>query len=117
MFKVTGTKIYLTRGDTAFLDIQLWDESGAIYEPQEGDKVIFRLKKVANVGNVLLEKEVDTSTMILELEEDDTKSLNFQPYKYEVELVTASGQHYTAIENADFEIGVELENHDGENNG
>ena len=113
MLKVTGNKIYLTRGDTAFLEISLTDENGDEYTPSESDKVMFRLKKTAMSKTVLIEKEIDTSTMILELEESDTKDLQFTTYVYEIEIVTGNEYHFTVIENTDFEIGPELELHNG----
>lgn len=114
MLKVENNAIYLTRGDTAFLEIGLTDEHGDPYIPQPLDIVIFRLKKSASSKPVLIEKIIDPETMVLELNENDTKSLKFDTYKYEIELTTADNNyHFTAIENEDFEIGPELELHDG----
>lgn len=114
MLKVSSKKIYLTRGDTAFLEISLLDEKGDPYTPEEGDDVIFRLKKSPTSKDVLIEKHINIDDMVLEFEEDDTKDLKFSTYKYEIELVTVTGHHFTVIESTDFEIGVELEIHDSE---
>lgn len=114
MLKIDGNAIYLTRGDTAFLEIALTDENGDPYIPSAEDTVTFRLKKSATSKVVLVEKTIDTTTMVMELDENDTKDLKFDTYKYEIELTTADGNyHFTAIENEDFEIGPELELHDG----
>ena len=106
-------KIYLTRGDSAFLTISLNDENGSSYELSEGDKVYFRLKKSSSSDNLLLEKEVNTQTLTLELLPEDTAELSSGLYCYEVELVTAEDKHYTVIENSQFQIGAELEIHSG----
>ena len=45
MLKVSRNKIKLTRGDTAYLKIELTDENGNTFEPAEGDKVYFRSTK------------------------------------------------------------------------
>ena len=106
-------KIYLTRGDSAFLTISLNDENGSLYELSEGDKIYFRLKKSSSSDNLLLEKEVNTQTLTLELLPEDTEDLSSGLYCYEVELVTAENKHYTVIENSQFQIGAELEIHSG----
>jgi hypothetical protein len=111
VLKVNGTKVSLTRGDTAFLNVSLVDESGTAYEIQPGDAVFFRLKQNASSQGLLLEKQVDTVTMKLRLDVEDTEGLKFGVYKYEIELVTATDHHFTAIENADFEVRPELEEH------
>ena len=118
MLKVQKNKIYLTRGDSAFLTISLNDENGSLYELSEGDKIYFRLKKSSSSDNLLLEKEVNTQTLTLELFTlellpEDTEDLSSGLYCYEVELVTAENKHYTVIENSQFQIGAELEIHSG----
>ena len=113
MLKVSRNKIVLTRGDTAYLRVELTDDNGNAYTPAEGDKVFFRLKKSAVSGSLLLDKEAYTDSMTLELRPEDTARLDFGSYRYEVELVTEAGEHFTVIENAPIEITAELENHDG----
>ena len=108
MLDVQNEKIYLTCGDTAYLDVELTTSSGEPYTPTYGDKLYFRLKKSVNKGALLLEKEVNVDTLTLELSPEDTAGLDFGSYCYEVELVTALGQHFTVIENAAFILGAEL---------
>lgn len=115
MLKVKGNKIYLTRGDTMITEIKLKDENGNEYTPKETDKVYFRLKKSSTAKDILIEKEVlpsqDTGELILQLDEADTDMFKFGTYFYEIELVTEDDYHFTAIENEEFVIGIELENH------
>ena len=111
MLKVTGDKVYLTRGDTGFLKLSILDDVGDTFTPSEGDKVIFRLKKTTTSERLLIEKEVNLDTMVLSFDEDDTKHMSFGIYRYEIEVVTNLGQHFTVIENSEFEIGAELEVH------
>ncbi len=111
MLTVDGTRVSLTRGDTAFLNVRLVDESGEPYEIQQGDVVYFRLKQNVSSKGLLLEKQVDTVTMKLRLDVEDTEGLKFGVYKYELELVTAANHHFTVIENANFEVRPELEEH------
>lgn len=111
MLRVAYNKIYLTRGDTAYLEISITDETGNAYELSDGDKIIFRMKQSTNDKNLILEKEFNTEILRLELKPEDTMSLKFGKYRYEVELVTGAGEHFTVIENSELEITSELENH------
>ena len=113
MLEIINNRIYLTRGDTANIDIRLTDSSGAEYEPVAGDKIYFRLKNAVFGSSLLLVREISPTTLTLELKPADTASLDFGLYRYEVELVTSSGDRFTVIENGEFVLGVELEAHDG----
>lgn len=114
MLKVTGTRIYLTRGDTAELDLKVRDLEGEVYDCH-GDIAYFRVKEDIYDTEVLLEKELepnDEGGLTLIFEEEDTIDLDFSRYKYEVELVTDTDRHYTIIEKGLLILGPELENHD-----
>ena len=108
MLDIVGNRIYLTRGDSALIDLKIVDEAGLPYEYVPGDKIYFRMKENAFTNVLLLVKEIDAETLTLELKPEDTSSLGFFPYRYEVELVTAQGYRFTVIENAEIVIGVEL---------
>lgn len=109
---------YLTRADTAFIKpiIEVEDEekSGKFdpYVLQEGDRVIFRLALNSN-SPVLIEKDcvidLENNKAILNLVPEDTKDLEPKVYFYCMELVTATGNHFTFVENTRFTIGKELE--------
>lgn len=109
-------EIHLTRGDTAFIkpipEIESEYNSGVfeLYTFEDGDRVIFRL---AVNSNTILEKECDIdfeeNKAVLTLQPDDTKDLEVRTYYYCFELITATGNHFTFIENARFSLGKELE--------
>ena len=111
MLKVTGNRIQLTRGDTMILQVSLKDETGEDYIPVETDKIYFRVKKQASKAEILIEKEIPYDTLILQIDEDDTKDLKFDTYSYEIELVTEANYHFTVIADSEFKITTELENH------
>lgn len=100
--------IRITRGDSLTINVALTDDDGFPYEPVEGDVVIFTVKKSAIAEDVLIQKNIDIETLVLELVEADTKNLAFGTYRYEVECVTAQDDHYTVIKNAPFIITEEL---------
>ena len=107
MVQITKQKIHLTRGDTLSLELNLTDVNGDPYEPEENDRVVFRLKKNALSDYMLIEQDVDLNTMTLTLSPEQTANLPFGHYKYEIEIISNS-YNYTVFENEDFYLGKEL---------
>lgn len=109
---------YLTRGDTAFIkpivEVEDEEKQGKFdpYEFQENDRVIFRLALNSN-SPVLVEKDcyidLENNKAVLTIDPEDTQDLEPRVYFYCMELVTATGNHFTFIENTRFTIGKELE--------
>lgn len=75
MLKITGTKIELTRGDTLYLTVHLKNADGTDYEPAQGDKVWFRMKKHATDAESVIYKEFDLDTMTIKIDPQDTENL------------------------------------------
>ena len=115
MLSVKRNNIFMTRGDTVSLKIDLVDATGDPYYLKEGDIGIFRMKKKVSDKVLLIEKELETDDegqLYLVLEPVDTEYLNFGIYLFEIELVTSEEEHYTVIADATLELGKELENHE-----
>jgi hypothetical protein len=114
MLKVTDNQIYLTRGDTADIEVDITNEDGIAYDSSH-DNIFFRLKSQAASTYILLEKQLSITEgkVVLQLSEEDTCNLPIIKARYEIEVVTSNNAHYTVIENELFEIGPELENHNG----
>lgn len=112
MLEVVDNRIYLTRGDSAYITISVSNADGTAYEPVAGDKLYFRLKKNIFGSTLLLVRAISLETFTLELSPTDTAILDFGSYRYEIELITASGDRFTVIENGELVLGVELETHD-----
>ena len=109
MLSIRNNEIYITRGDSAYIQVELIDDNGAVYTPVSGDKLYFRLKKSIFGNALLLMKTINTQNMTLELTPNDTSSLEFTSYRYEIELVTVDGNHFTVVHDKPFFVGVELE--------
>ena len=111
---VNGTKIYMTRGDTPTLNVNIIiAATGEAYTPAAGDSVIFRLKRTPNEDTILLQKNVEDGVLAFDV--NDTAYLAFGNYRYSLELVTAGGYHETFVEPTGsegvFVVGEENENH------
>lgn len=100
--------IRITKGDSLSVGIELIDEDGYDYKPELTDTILFTVKKSALATDILIQKQIDPETLIIDFIESDTRNLAFGDYKYEVEVVTESDDHYTVIKNAPFIIMEEL---------
>lgn len=97
----------MTRGDTflATISITQGDEP---YTPAAGDVITFALKHVKKNaagteytdGEPLITKEIPHSTMVLQLDPEDTKGLGFGTYAYDVQIKMEDGTVDTFIADA-----------------
>lgn len=115
MFRIDGTKISLTRGDTLRVQILL-TKDGEEYIPSGNDQVRFALKRPNMNANrtayrdntPLILKSIPISSMILTLNPEDTSNLCFGDYVYDIEMTFANGDVDTFIPNAVFKILPEV---------
>lgn len=104
MVSVDGKKITMTRGDTLRLKVGIAVD-GEEYTPELYDSVRFalkhsemNLKKTAYTDTEpLVLKDIPNDTLILELEPEDTKSLGFGRYDYDIQITFADGTVSTFI--------------------
>lgn len=107
MLYIDGNNIRLTRGDTAYLTIPITTELGEEYVMQSGDTLTFSVKKNETMSEYLFQKKVTGSNEI-HIEPNDTKSLPFGKYKYDVQIDLTSGDVFTVIEPSIFELMKEV---------
>lgn len=104
MVTVCGNAIYMTRGDTLRLQVDIMVD-GEAYTPQEGDVVRFAMKHSALNRELteytdrepLVEKTIPNDTLVLELVPADTQDLGFGQYDYDVQITFADGTVSTFI--------------------
>lgn len=122
--EITDNAIKMTRGDTLRCRVTpyilLKDEQGEVigkedYTPVDGDVIRFAVKHTAMKGGKqykddtpIILKTVPNNTLLLELEPNDTKTLDFDTYVYDMEITYADGSVYTFIETKDFTITPEV---------
>lgn len=99
--------VYLTRGDTCILDVEITDKDGNPYTMAPNDSLIFVVRRIAGKGEILIKKEVVTP--VITLTTNDTKNLTFGKYKFDIHLYN-SGSHImdTFIAEKIFELGEEV---------
>lgn len=108
MYSINGTNISLTKGDTFYCAIEIKNEDGTDYTPQEGDEVKFTLKRNASERDALIEKIIPNDTLILHLVPEDTSDLTVRHYVYDVQLTKENGDVYTFIPESQFILTAEV---------
>lgn len=107
-YKVSGTTITLTRGDTFMAQISITQSNGDPYVPSEGDSVRFAMKSNYTDEDTLLVKDIPIDTLKLVLNPEDTKDLAFGTYVYDVQLTKESGEVDTFITASKIKITEEV---------
>ena len=104
---IKGNSISLTRGDTLRVLVSI-TKDGEAYTPTAYDIIRFALKKKISDPEPLILREIPVDTMILNILPEDTKSLPFGDYKYDIEITTVDGDVDTFIGPARFQITEEV---------
>lgn len=100
--------IRLTRGDTAAITVDIFDEvSSTQYNMASDDTLTFSVKRTVNDRNYYFQKIV-TGINRITIEPADTKNLGYGTYVYDVQLNKATGGVSTVIEPATFELLTEV---------
>lgn len=103
MFDVIDNKIYLSRGDSATIGIEITDDESEPYTPSSGESVVFTLKRATEQCKTIIVKEFNEELEV-SLDESDTVNLSFGVYVYDVVLYDEEGNIYTIIPPTEFEI-------------
>lgn len=100
--------IQLTRGDTAAITVDIFDEvTSAQYEMASDDTLTLTIKKTVNDRTYYVQKIVTGTNRII-IEPADTKNMGFGTYVYDVQLDKASGEASTVIGPSTFELLTEV---------
>ena len=107
MLVITDNEVRLTRGDNADIIVQIKDLNGDAYTLQEGDKLLFTMKRNCKTDVIVMQKDI-TSDQIISIEHNDTKDLDYGTYYFDVQCTLADGNVYTVIEPHSFIIEKEV---------
>lgn len=108
-FKVKKNTIFLTRGDTFKAHLTINNPDGTEYTPQEGDTVRFALKADIEDKECLILRDIPIDTMLLILNPEDTKGLEFGSYVYDIQLTKANGDVDTFITASKLKLTAEVD--------
>ena len=104
--------ISVTRGDTLPLELEILKPDKTQYELQEGDELVFTLKKETSIDSpIILQKKADPSMgMYFELQPHETE-LDYGNYWFDVELTTSDKRRYTVIKPTKLKVTKEVTTH------
>ena len=93
MLTIKGNDIHLTKGDSAYLNVEITNDDGTPYAIKEGDSLTITVK--ATNGTKIFSKTVQAYESII-IEPKDTIDAGVGRYKYDIQLNTEN-QVYTII--------------------
>lgn len=100
---ISGTTISMTRGDTVRVAINFVE-----YIPIEGDLIEFGVKEAYDDIDCLFTKQVPIDSLVLQIDPEDTKDLDFGTYVYDIQLTMTDGTVDTFITKAKLRIMEEV---------
>lgn len=109
MQKIEGKTIVLTKGDTFKATVGMVGDDGSPYTPEAGDVVRFHMKKAYKDANLLIEKIIPNSTLLLQLNPVDTSELDVGNYVYDIQITYANGDVDTFIDRGVVKLTEEVE--------
>lgn len=111
-YKIDGSTIVLTRGDSLSAQLAIKEPDGKTWTPSEGDSVRFKVVKNYPTrhgdGHALIEKTFGADLMLV-LDPQDTEPLRFGDYHYDVQVSFADGRVDTIIDRATLRITQEVD--------
>lgn len=108
MFKITGSTIKLTRGDSAKFEVEITnEETKKPYQIAQTDILTFTVKESYSKHGHVIQKAVRGSGLFT-IEPSDTKSLRVGAYVYDVRLQNNLGETHTVVDDSAFKLTNEV---------
>lgn len=116
MVNICGRNIKITRGDSAYIKLEIKIKNRDDYVLTENDRVFFTLKKDLLKKEYIFQKELsannyDDDSLYIYIEPKDTYNLDFGNYFYDVQLNVDNKDVYTIIPTSIFEVLPEVTSH------
>ena len=107
MYKINGTAITLTKGDSLYCQLTL-QKNGQPFTPSEGDVIKFGMKANFWDTEPLIEKVIPNDTLLLSILPAETESLQPATYCYDIAYTALDGDVDTFINNEPFILVPEV---------
>lgn len=103
---LNGTNISMTRGDTESITVRM--KSGGTLSP--GDIIDFTVRKTVDSAVVLHKRitEFFDDSAVIAINHQDTSSMDFGTYRYDIQLTDAGGAVTTLVKPAKFTLTEEI---------
>ena len=96
MLKINKNRIYLTRGDSANIDLDIHTGDGAVFTPDGGDQILFTVRKTPK-GTGDSEMQVEITDGVIRIKPHHTENMKYGPYMYDIQVNYASGDVETIL--------------------
>jgi len=109
--KIMGSNISMIRGDSETITVSLIGSSNVVVPFVTGDTVYLTIKINDCTATKLLQKVITDfpeGKAVIEIKPEDTKSLTFGDYVYDIQLTTALGVVTTIVTPSKFSIKGEI---------
>lgn len=105
MLKISGNKISLTRGDSAYITLIINTNDG-VYTLNEGDEVRVQVRDVPNTGDLIFEGNIEmiNDEIVWHIYPAQTTNLEVATYYWDAQLQTANGDIFTFIPASAFKL-------------
>lgn len=105
MLKISGNKISLTRGDSAYITLTIETNNGT-YTLEDGDEVRVQVRDVPNTGELMFDGEVEVlnNEIIWHIYPRQTSGLEVKTYYWDAQLQTSNGDIFTFIPSSPFKL-------------
>lgn len=100
MFKINGQNLYLTRGDSAYLRIDIEGNTRNIQS-----LVLSVKKEVSDIEYAFQLTAIDNSFIF---SPEDTKDLEYGKYYYDIQMVSDLGEVFTVVEKSNLYLKEEI---------
>lgn len=110
MLTIQKTNIRLTRGDTAYITIQLFNDKAQPYTIEEGDVVRCQIRTKPNTGKLITSGQIiyGETGVVWHLKPEDTAGLQVTTYYWDGQLERANGDIFTFVPCSEFAIMKEV---------
>lgn len=110
MLKISGNKISLTRGDSAYITLTINTDNG-IYNLNDGDEVRVQVRDAPNTGELLFDGQIDVmdnGEIVWHILPSQTSELDVKSYYWDAQLETSNGDIFTFITSSPFKLTDEV---------
>ena len=106
MLKISGNKISLTRGDSAYITLSINTDNGT-YELNDGDEVRVQVRDFPNTGELLFDGNIEMGLdgeIVWHIYPAQTTDLEVKTYYWDAQLETSNGDIFTFIPASPFKL-------------
>mgnify|MGYP000872505127 FL=1 len=109
--EIQGYNISMIRGDTETIKVSCKDAQGVGVPLEDGDTLYFTVKQSVTTERKEMQKvitEFPDGIAYINISHDDTKSMSFRSYYYDIQLTRADGTVKTIIPPSKFTVEGEV---------